>query len=110
MDKFESELLKRHIAEIENLYGFSMRWLRRYRNFPRYELRGYADGCFHCGKPLGDKYSFCPFTEPIMNSCNRFWCRLKRTIKDYLRLLMFAYIDMSNGFNKLLIKYFEKIF
>lgn len=40
-----------------------------------YTFFGFKEGCSYCGKPLGSSYSFCPFTKPTIQGCNRPECK-----------------------------------
>ena len=44
-----------------------------------FTIYGYPgkDNCAYCGKPLGPKYSFCPFREPMTNKCIRKLCNIR---------------------------------
>jgi hypothetical protein len=43
-------------------------------NFNSTTFYGHKDGCSYCGQPLTPNYSFCPFTEPMIQGCTREEC------------------------------------
>lgn len=70
--------------------------IKKYKKRARliYTLYGFADGCFYCGKPLGDSYTFCPFTTPPLFGCNRKRCRLNRWVRSQMKIPKLILLDV----------------